>query len=350
MAPFRKGLKILRHQGLPALTWKFLRYTPIWYSIWNTVSSRTTVGTNIYERDWDLMVILDACRVDSLREFSDAKPYLNDVQSIRSVGSMSPEWMLKTFVEEYREEVSETAHLSANIWSYRILEERFHEYDMETPENEYFFSGWPDWKTLDTDDFGYYEMVWTDDDDDRLHPQNAAIPHIMTDRAIDIGRKEDFDRVIVHYDLPHAPYMAKALDWESGELSTEELMSGLDHTRDLQPVEDDPFESAKWNRDLWDTVKDRYMRNLELVLEYVDILLENFDAENVVISADHGEALGEHGIWGHPFGFPLSPVKTVPWAKTTATDEYTYEPQYDTTRMEPHREEQIEFLEQMGYL
>jgi hypothetical protein len=86
------------------------------------------------------------------------------------------------------------------------------------------------------------------------------------------------------------------------------------------------------------------------VLEYVEILLNNFEAEDVVISADHGEALGEYGLWGHPFGFPLSSVKTVPGAKTTATDCHTYEPQRGTTRMEPHREEQIEFLEQMGYL
>ncbi|MBO4248893.1 hypothetical protein IL252_13810 [Halomicrobium sp. IBSBa] len=350
MAPFGKGLKILRHQGLSAFTWKVLRYTPIWYLVWNTVTSRAPVGTNIYERDWDLLIILDACRVDSLQRFSDSKPYLDDIQSIQSVGSMSAEWMLKTFTGEYRDQIAETAHLSGNIWSYRILEEQFHRHRMDASEQDYLYDGWPHWQTLSADEFGYYEMIWTDVDEDRLHPQNAAIPHILTDRAIDIGREKDFDRLIVHYTLPHIPFIADALDWEPGEMSTSELMDGLDHTREITPTEEAPYEGTKWNEESTDTVKKGFEKNLELVLEYVEILLSNFEAEDVVISADHGEALGEYGLWGHPFGFPLSPVKTVPWAKTTASDERTYETQYDTTRMVPHREEQIEFLEQMGYL
>jgi hypothetical protein len=47
MASLGKGLNVLRHQGLSAFTWKVLRYTPIWYSVWNIVTSRAPVGTNI---------------------------------------------------------------------------------------------------------------------------------------------------------------------------------------------------------------------------------------------------------------------------------------------------------------
>jgi hypothetical protein len=221
---------------------------------------------------------------------------------------------------------------------------------VDASEQKYLYGGRPDWQTLSADEFGYYEMIWTDEDEDRLHPQNTNIPHILTDRAIEIGREEDFDRLIVHYILPHTPFIAGALDWEPGEMSISELMDGLAHTREMTSEEEAPYEGARWNEESNETVKEGFEKNLELVLEYVEILLNNFEEEDVVISAVHGGALGVYCLFGHPFGFPLSPVKTVPWAKTTATDKHTYEPQHDTTRMEPHRGEQPEFLEQMGYL
>jgi len=36
--------------------------------LWYTLTSRLTVGTNLYKREWDVAVILDTCRVDALRE------------------------------------------------------------------------------------------------------------------------------------------------------------------------------------------------------------------------------------------------------------------------------------------
>jgi hypothetical protein len=126
---------------------------------------------------------------------------------------------------------------------------------MDASERKYLYGGWPDWQTLSADDFGYYEMIWTDEDEDRLHPQNAAIPHILTDRVIDIGRQEDFDRLIVHYTLPHIPFVGEVLDWEPGEMSTSELMDGLDHMREITPEEEAPYEGERWNEKSNNTVK-----------------------------------------------------------------------------------------------
>jgi hypothetical protein len=62
------------------------------------------------------------------------------------------------------------------------------------------------------------------------------------------------------------------------------------------------------------------------VLDEVELLLSNLDADRVAISADHGELLGEFGLAGHPDGFPFSPVKRVPWVDTSATDTGTHRP------------------------
>jgi len=40
------------------------------------------VGTNIYERDWDALVVLDACRVDILREVADEYEFIDEVDSV----------------------------------------------------------------------------------------------------------------------------------------------------------------------------------------------------------------------------------------------------------------------------
>ena len=69
-----------------------------------------------------------------------------------------------------------------------------------------------------------------------------------------------------------------------------------------------------------------YKETLRWVLDDVKELLENIDAERVVITADHGEAFGEWKAYGRPEGFPHPVVRKVPRAETTTTDEQTREP------------------------
>lgn len=314
---------------------------------WNTVTSRRPIGTNVFDRDWDLLVILDACRVDALRTVSESVPWLDDVQSIRSVGSMTPEWMLNTFTENRQEVVGETALVSGNIWSQRIFEDRIHEH--RDHDHEALLRGYPDWTPVSAEDFGYLEQVYPFTEEVlRLHPE-GQIPHIVTDRAIAVGRERSFDRMIVHYGMPHLPFIADALDWTPGEHSVEELMTGLGVVRELKS-EEKSYDPAKRGDVSVEMVRKAYLRNLRLVLEYVEILLDNVDAEKAIISADHGEGFGENGAWAHSFGWPLSPVKTVPWASATGTDRHTYRSRHDPFERTPTEEEQEELLKDMGYL
>lgn len=314
---------------------------------WNTVTSRRPIGVNIFDRDWELLVILDACRVDALRALANSIRWLDEVESVRSVGSMTPEWMLNTFRDDYRDQIARTAFVSGNIWSQRIFCDHFHKHQQH--EYEGIHRGRPNWNPVSEETFAYFEQVYPFTEESlRLHPE-GQIPHILTDRAIDVGREESFDRLIVHYGMPHLPFIADGLDWSPGEHSTDELMTGLEVLRELRP-EEKSYDPAKQGEVSVDTVRKAYLRNLRLVLEYVKILLDNVDAETVVISADHGEAFGENGAWAHSFGWPFSPVKTVPWAKTTATDEGTYESTYDPLERTPTEQEQIDLLEEMGYL
>lgn len=51
------------------------------------LSTRDRLGTNVFTRDWDLLVILDACRVDAMREVAGEYEFIQKVDSIRSVGA-----------------------------------------------------------------------------------------------------------------------------------------------------------------------------------------------------------------------------------------------------------------------
>jgi len=87
------------------------------------------------------------------------------------------------------------------------------------------------------------------------------------------------------------------------------------------------------------------------VLDHVEVLLNNYDAETAVISADHGEAFGKYGIYKHPYGVPHPHVKYVPWCETKGQDtgEYvTKYPEPDLNRVTS--EDTEELLKTLGYL
>lgn len=260
-------------------------YTGLWWLAWPIPR-----GTNVYERDWDVLIVLDACRVDLLRSVADEYGFLEaeEIGRMESVGSMTKEWLAKTFTDEYAAEVANTAYVTGNVFSARILEaDRFRELD------EVWRDGW---------------------DADR----DTVPPRAVTDRAIRTAREEDPDRLIVHYVQPHHPF----LDLE-GEFDADPFGPALSDTVV------DALRKGKIGRErFWNTYQD----NLRRALDDVELLLENVDAERVAITADHGDALGEWGIYDHPVGCLHPAVRTVPWATTAATDRGTYEPDLELER------------------
>jgi hypothetical protein len=178
---------------------------------------------------------------------------------------------------------------------------------------------------------GYLEELWRADLDDDPEwtvgrgEETRRSPRYATDRTIAAGRERDADRLMVHYMYPHDPF----------PLAEPELFEPFD-----------PLRAGDVSRE---TVWDRYLDNLRFVLDEVEVLLENVDAETVAITADHGEAFGEYGFYRHVIGCPLPCMRRVPWVETTATDTGEHEP----TAPDPTATGTVpakERLEQLGYL
>jgi hypothetical protein len=298
----------------------FTAYLGLWY----TLTSRWPLGTHVYDEDWDLLVILDACRVDVLESVADEYDFIETVDSRWSVGSHSHEWLTQTFSEDYADEIANTAYVSGNGHTHETFVER------EYPPDETVPFCWPNWRTVGTEDFGQLDMLWETAHQDEL----GVPPRAITDRTVEVARESDYDRLIAHYMQPHIPYIAGALAEDRSPTDIEAKGWKLLESGDADHDE------------VWQLYED----NLRLVLDEVKLLLENVDAENVVVTADHGNAFGEYTIHGHPEGMLLPCVKTVPWVETQASDEHTFEPTGSDVRQEREKTNIEDHLTDLGYL
>jgi hypothetical protein len=282
--------------------------------------TRFSIGTNIYKRDWDLLIVLDTCRVDALRAVADEFDFLPEVDSIWSVGSTSIEWMALTFREQHAADISRTAYVNSNTYFGKVFDER-----LNLPHIAAVPFGPPmsAYNVVSPDTFAYvdniYEYAWEDD-------LGTVLPGAVTDRAVAAGRQQDADRYVVHYMQPHTPYI------------------GVDDRPE------DVFEALKQGEYAYEEIWQMYLETLRLGLNEVKVLLDNFDAEKVVITADHGEAFGEWGFHSHNIACPHPSVRRVPWVETTAKDKETFEPTLES----PQRKHRIqadveEQLVQLGY-
>ena len=268
-------------------------------------------ATNIYDRDWEVLVILDGCRVDVMEEVATEYPFVETVDSITSVGSMSIEWLNNTFNRsKYGDEMSKTGYVTANIFSE---------------------------KTISEDSFHYLDEVWRYGWSEEV---NTIPPRVVTDRAIRTWREKRPERLIVHYMQPHHPFIA---DSELRSFNVDPF--GRDNTGEQRHY-------TAWGalrrglvsrKDVWNA----YRANLRLVLDEVDLLRNNVQANTLVLTADHGNAAGEWGIYDHPIGFPHPSVKKVPWVETTAEDTGSHDP--DTIKTDETAPDVDTRLEALGY-
>jgi arylsulfatase A-like enzyme len=118
--------------------------------------------------------------------------------------------------------------------------------------------------------------------------------------------------------------------------------------REPTAVEMHPWPALRRGEADYETVWEHYLDNLRYALDEVRVLLENLDAETVVITADHGEAFGDFGAHGHPDGLLLPQIKRVPWFETTAVDRGWRQPTLD--RSDAPETEVEEHLADLGYM
>jgi hypothetical protein len=252
------------------------------------------VGDVWWGEDWDVLVILDGMRVDQAREV------LGDEAAIDtrwSAASTSIDWIERHFDRRYRDQYRETAYVTANPFASN---------DSQSAKSA----------DLDAKDLSYLDCVYRDAFEDVNGAVSTTPPEVVTRRAIHAWRRTDCNRLIVHYMQPHQPFRSRP-EWEGVFSNLENLV------RDVNQGGADIWKRCRDGEIDRDELWAAYCDNLRWVWESVESeLLRNVDGD-VTITADHGNGMGEWGVWSHAGGQLTPQVRKVPVWTTTARDTET---------------------------
>ena len=302
---------------------------PVWHLLPGQ-GMTTATGTkpqNLLGEEWDYLIVLDACRYDFFADVHD--DYLSgSLEKRRSRGSSTPEWSMRTFPDRH-----DITYFSANP----LIN------SLGVPFNEI------PWGKALGDDYAWaaddhiteivdvWDFAW-DDELGTVHP--AAVNEAVRDRP---GLLDKRDRTIVHYLQPHMPYIVGGKGRKIGELrnavaradgngaasdgglltsvgglasprvrrvfENSELLTKLGVLLDLDV---DGLLSIGDKGGARAVVEEYYEETLRLALEQVADLAADLDGR-VVVTADHGEAFGEDGVWEHHVETHIPVLVDVPW-------------------------------------
>jgi len=266
-------------------------------------------GVNVFDREWDILVILDGARVDTMIAAAADRPWIEDLQTISSVGGMSSTWLRRTFLPR-RDQLSDVAYITAN------------------PNTKWLFDEEP----IDRDDFGAVDELWANAWDDDL----GTVPaRAVTDRVIAAHAEAEHEKVIGHYMQPHFPSIPDPI--------------GSDISKSDLSWENSAWNQLKRGEISRERVMESFRANLDYVLDDVELLIENVDGA-VAITSDHGNAAGEWGYFGH-YDWPVKSIQEVPWIMVQATDSGNYDTELESNqRHQPLPDASVERrLEMLGY-
>ncbi len=232
-------------------------------------------GVDVFEADWDNLVILDACRYDMFERRADLPGRL---ERRRSRGSTTVEFLRANVAGR---DLTDTVYVTANPQLYQHRESirpAFHE-------------------VVD---------VWREDGWNEEH--GTVLPETVTDYAERAAERHPHKRLVVHYMQPHYPFVGSDTGFDKGHLDGTGAETENVWNRLLQGSLD-VDRSEIWRL---------YDENLDRVLEHVAELLDGLEGKTVV-TADHGNMVGERAFpvpfreWGHPRGIYTDELVTVPW-------------------------------------
>ena len=265
-----------------------------------------------------LLVVLDSCRFDFFEErFQDY--FEGDLKAVQSVGHDTFQFGKRAWPDNH-----EVTYVSGAT--------PIHSKDLEY-EDELLRSLYDGY--VPDDHISNIINAWAEGWDTSL---GTCPPEAVTETAV----KNKADRMVVHYFQPHAPYIGEKSEY------------GYTETKNARPFEGKPVDSLIWERVQNGEISDKqlqelYASNLDRVLQEVSYLIEQLDFENVVVTSDHGEALGEFGRYAHPRR-PHPYIRIIPWA--TINDVVIEVPEERPSVQISDGEEQnvTERLEELGYL
>jgi hypothetical protein len=250
-----------------------------------TLCTQENCLQELRRNDEYLLIVLDACRYDAFESVASEYLTFDSIEPIRSAGRNTFEYATRCWPDTY----DDVTYVSAAT---PVNSDPRSSYDDEVLRGQY--GGY-----VPAEHLRGIRDIWRESWDESI---GITPPEPVTDAALEA----DGHRIVTHYFQPHAPYIGR--------------QSLLGHTNDenSRPNEGEPVDAPVWSRVKYgdvsrDELRRVYVSSLRRVLRSVRRLVAKTDIETVVVMGDHGEALGEYGIYGHP-DLDHPDVRTVPWA------------------------------------
>ncbi len=230
-------------------------------------------GVDVIAEDWDVLIILDACRYDTFAETHDLPGRLEERVSR---GTHTREFLRGNF---HGRDLRDTVYVTASPQLYK-------------------------WRDRITADFHDVVNVWREDGWDNQY--GTVLPETMEEYVQRAADEYPHKRIIAHFMQPHYPFIGSGQQLNTGRLRKGQgadvwgllRRNGLD----VEPQQ------------VMDAIRD----NLQAVLPVVESLMTEIKGHTVVTS-DHGNMVGESSRpipmqeWGHPPGIYTDQLTTIPW-------------------------------------
>lgn len=257
----------------------------------SAINKQKTLIEEFTDQDEFALIILDACRYDEFEKVYNN--YLN--------GKLQRAWASGRWTAEYVERTWTRTHELTYINSAPVISDLYFEDRSSTYKPDEHLSNLVD--------------VW------RTHwdPELETVPaEAVTAVALDKIQDEP-TRLVAHYMQPHVPYIGdfrldQAMMTEAPDARELDAGTILEHENESTYLLLELLEEGQISEE---ELKTAYRHNLDYVFQSVVQLVRRLDCP-VVITADHGEHLGENGKHLHEEDSTL--IRQVPWF-TVSEDE-----------------------------
>jgi hypothetical protein len=222
-------------------------------------------GIYVFHEEWDNMIILESCRFDI---FEEENTLPEDLEKRISRGLMSEEFIVGNFSGKT---LHDLVYISGNSWYAR----KYQSIDAEVH---------------------HYSLI------DSEYPNKTRE---ITKKAREANESYPNKCLMIHYMLPHFPYIGETAKEHFPSISTQRKRLFADLRSSNTNITDKQLEEA-------------YRENLRTVLPEVSELF-NILSGRTIVTADHGELLGERTCpipyqeYSHPKRMYVPKLVKVPW-------------------------------------
>ncbi len=258
----------------------------------------------VRRKDYDFLIVLDACRYDIFSELCKIGGSLRKVESpaFSESGAATSVWYREIFREKWNDTVCISSHPRVN----------------SSMEVEGFCGGKHFSKVYDL-----WDSEWNKE-------KGTVLPERVVAKSLQVYENKKNKRFLIHFMQPHTPYLTLDLSVKKGQdpktrkslkrkirnflvskmrnFFGDETAVNLMDLIGFPPLS--PMDEALRKVGA-EGVKKAYKENLVIVLDNVENFIDRIDGKCVVTS-DHGELLGEYGRFGHEVNARPELVQ-VPW-------------------------------------